>query len=64
VVYVTVVGQGEEPDRDWRVELAGDSYTVTDVESGKSTTHRVNSYEFEHNSLIKLNIENRGSETF
>lgn len=64
VVYVTVVGQGEEPDRDWRVELAGDSYTVTDVESGKSTTHRVNSYAFEHNSLIKLNIENRGNETF
>lgn len=64
VVYVTVVGQGDAPDRDWRVELVGDAYKVTDMESGQSSSHKINSYAFEHNSLIKLDVEGRENETF
>ena len=63
-MYVTVVGQGDAPDRDWRVELVGDAYKVTDMESGQSSSHKINSYAFEHNSLIKLDVEGRENETF
>lgn len=54
VVYVTVVGKGGAPDVDLRVELNGDKFTVTDIQTGESSTHSVDSYSFEHNSVIKL----------
>lgn len=63
-MYVTVVGQGENPNKDWRVELAKDSYTITDIEANSTTTHTVDSFNFEHNSLIKMNIVGQENETF
>ena len=62
VVYVTIIGKGEEVDRDWKVEANGDSYTVTDVASGKSVSLDLRNFHFEHNSLIKLDLA-QGSET-
>jgi propionyl-CoA carboxylase alpha chain len=36
VVYCTVLGKGDEPDRDWKVSQDGDHFTVTDMASGAS----------------------------
>ena len=56
VVYATMLGKGTDPDRDWKVEFDGDTYTVTDCLSGKSSTHKIGSFAYEHNSLIKLGL--------
>jgi hypothetical protein len=56
VVYVTILGKGEEADKDWKVECGKDSFHVTDVASGETTDHQVSDFEFEHNSLIKLGL--------
>jgi acetyl/propionyl-CoA carboxylase alpha subunit len=55
VVYVTILGKGDDADKDFKVECA-DKFKVTDVASGQMTEHRVSAFDFEHNSLIKLGL--------
>ena len=56
VVYVTVVGQtAEESDHDWRVEKTGESsFKVTDLTSNETTEVDMSKFDYEHNSLIKM----------
>lgn len=60
VVYVTILGKGDEADKDWKVECGKSSFIVTDVASGAVTEHQVTDFVYEHNSLIKLGL---GAET-
>lgn len=60
VVYITILGKGDEADRDWKVDCGKDSFTVTDMGSGATFEHRISNFDFEHNSLIKLDM---GAET-
>lgn len=60
VVYITILAKGDEGDRDWKVEHGCDSYTVTCMASGNSSEHKMNDFAFEHNSLIKMHLENQG----
>lgn len=62
VVYCTILGKGEDLDRDWKVEQTQTGFTVTDMLSGKSTSHKVSDFSFEHNSLIKMQLAH-GKET-
>jgi len=62
VVYMTVIGKGDNEDRDWKIELGANSYTVTDMASGNSSVLKMDNFEFEHNSLIKMDLE-QGKET-
>ena len=57
VVYATILGVGQDPDRDWRVELTEEGFTVTDLLNGKTSLHKVNDFSFEHNSLIKMHLQ-------
>jgi hypothetical protein len=57
VVYLTILGKGDESDRDWKVESGDNSFTVTDLANGNKSTHKINSFTYEHNSLIKLSLE-------
>lgn len=34
VVYLTILGKGDESDRDWKVESGDNSFTVTDLSNG------------------------------
>ena len=58
VVYVTVVGQtADAPDHDWKVERSATNaskFTITDLESNQSTEVDLSSFDYEHNSLIKM----------
>ena len=56
VVYVTVVGQSaDEADHDWRVERSGpNTFKVTDLETNESSDVDMSSFDFSHNSLIKM----------
>lgn len=63
VVYITILGKGEEADRDWKVEHNSDSYVITDMASGNSSEHKINAFLFEHNSLIKMDLQTQGSQT-
>jgi len=57
VIYVTVVGQAEEADHDWKVEKsATDSskFTVTDMATNESSEMELSNFDFSHNSLIKM----------
>lgn len=51
------MGKDDVEDRDWKIEHAKDSYTVTDMASGNSTVLKMNNFEFEHNSLITMDLE-------
>jgi len=62
VVYVLIEGKGEEHDKEWKVEFNDKDYIITDLATGKSNSHKINSFAFEHNSLIKLGLEH-GVET-
>lgn len=69
VVYVTVLGQSaEDNDHDWKVEMCADDsskFTVTDLDSNESTQIDLSSFDFEHNSLIKMQGgANLGEQTF
>lgn len=59
VIYLTIIGKGDEHDRDWKVESTQDGLTVTDLASGASTNHKINSFTYEHNSLIKMNLDDK-----
>ena len=66
---MTVLGQGaEDSDTDIKVErCASDSskFTVTDLASGESCDLDVASFDYEHNSLIKMEGgADVGSQTF
>ena len=65
VVYVTVVGStADEPDHDWRVEKTGDScFKITDMATDETSEVDLSSFEYEHNSLIKMQGSS-GSQTF
>ena len=58
VIYVTI--QGENEDKDFKVECSGAEstacqiMTVTDLASGEQSIHNLESFDFWHNSLIKL----------
>lgn len=56
VMYVTIIGKGEEEDMDWKVEASdcGNKYTMTDMASGESHVVALDSFNFEHNSLVKM----------
>ena len=56
VVYVTIVGKGDAGDRDWKVEVSGTNYKVTDLANGKTTIHTLNNFAYTHNSLMKLSL--------
>ena len=44
-----------EADQDWKVEkLGSDHYQVTDLSSGKTEDITLSSFEYEHNSLLKM----------
>ena len=69
MIYVTVVGQNADiADHDWRVERsASDStkFTVTDLVTSESSEVTLSSFDFEHNSLIKMQGgDSIGSKTF
>ena len=55
---MTIVGKGEESDRDWKVERNDDHFTVTDIATGNETQINLNNFEFGHNSLIRMDINN------
>ena len=56
VAYVTVVGStADEADHDWRVEKTGaNTFQVTDLATQEMAEVDLNSFDFEHNSLIKM----------
>ena len=56
VVYVTVVGMKEgEIDHDWRVEKSGPStFKVTNLETSETSDVDLSSFDYSHNSLIKM----------
>lgn len=54
---MTVLGKGDDSDRDWKVESAGDNYHVTDMGTGETSSISMNNFEFEHNSLIKMDVD-------
>jgi len=53
---MTVLGKDDNEDRDWKIEHVGGSYTVTDVSSGSSSELKMDNFEFEHNSLISMDL--------
>lgn len=65
IVYVTVAGQEiDDVDHDWKVERMSDNkFRVTDLVSNESTELDVSSFDFSHNSLIKMDGD-CGSQTF
>jgi hypothetical protein len=62
VVYVTILGEGEEKDKDWKVEM-GSNFTVTDVKAGTTTTFDISKFDYIHNSLLKIHLGSQGVET-
>ena len=54
VFYVTIIGQGEEADQDWKVESSKGEFTVTNLGNGDVSTLSVDGCSFEHNSLLKM----------
>jgi acetyl/propionyl-CoA carboxylase alpha subunit len=62
VVYVTILGKGDTGDRDWKVEVSGNNYKITDLANGKTTIHTLNNFGYIHNSLMKLSLSS-GEET-
>lgn len=61
-VYVTIVGKGEDSDRDWKVsQLSADQFEITCMETNKSTKVNMSGFNFEHNSLIEMTV---GSDDF
>ena len=69
VVYVTVVGQNADmPDYDWKVERSAadaSKFTITNIESNESTVVDLSSFDYEHNSLIKMQADGAiGQQTF
>lgn len=57
IVYVTVLGKGDEKDRDWKVEVNNNTYTVTDLANRKTSKHDLSSFSYVHNSLLKLGLK-------
>lgn len=55
--YVTI------DDIDFKVEIDGDSYTITNVKEGSSETHDLKNWEFENNVLIKYDLEGKSETT-
>lgn len=53
---MTVIAKTEdEVDHDWRVEKSGPTtFKVTDLETNESSDVEMSSFDFEHNSLIKM----------
>ena len=69
MIYVTVVGQNADiADHDWRVERSASDptkFTVTDLATSESSEVSLSSFDFEHNSLIKMQGgDSIGSKTF
>lgn len=58
VIYVSIVGKGEEKDRDVKVERIDVAtqtiFKVTDLESGASEEFTMADIDFEHNALLRL----------
>jgi len=64
ILYVTIIGKGEEEDHDWRVESDGVTLKVTDLGSeNEEYTYQMNDFDFTHNSLIKMDIEGQSDHT-
>lgn len=59
VLYVTVIGKDLEPNHDLRVENCGNSFKVTDLSAKESgeTHFALNSFDFSHNSIIRMGLE-------
>lgn len=56
-LYVTVRGKGDEEDKDWKVTHNDDgTFEVTDLTSGESNTINSKAFDFEYNSLVRLNV--------
>jgi len=54
-------------DHDWKVEktVSSDTFKITDMETNETTEVDMSSFDFEHNSLIKLNGGSQiGEQTF
>lgn len=55
VYYISV--KGAEKDNDFKVEKKADgSYEVTSVDTGKSTTFKVGSFDLEYGSLLRFDV--------
>jgi len=56
-LYVTVRGKGDEEDKDWKVSLNSEGiYEVTDMATGESNIIKSSLFDFEYNSLVRLNV--------
>ena len=53
---MTIFGQGDAKDRDWKVEVDNSTFTITDLSTGKSSVHTLNNFSFIHNSLLRLGL--------
>ena len=63
VVYVTVLGEKDQKDKDWKVEMGATNYTVTDINDGKTYLFNINKFDYIHNSLLKMDLGPQGVET-
>ncbi len=63
VVYVTILGEGEEKDKDWKVEMGTTNFTVTDINDGKNYSFNINKFDYIHNSLLKMDFGSQVVET-
>ena len=53
---MTIFGQGDAKDRDWKVEVDNSTFTITDLSTGKSSVHTLYNFSFIHNSLLRLGL--------
>ncbi len=60
---MTILGQGEEKDKDWKVEMGHSDFKVTDIADGKTYSFNINKFDYIHNSLLKMDLGSRGVET-
>jgi len=57
-LYVTVRGKGDEQDRDLKVVHQRDNqFEVTDLSSNESKVIDCADFDFEYNSLVRMNVD-------
>lgn len=57
-LYVRVEKLRDEPSSDYKITRNSDEeFSITNMSTGKTETHRINDFKYEYNSLITLNID-------
>ena len=57
-LFVTVRGKGDEGDKDLKVVHKKDNqFEVTDLSSGESKVINCSDFDFEYNSLVRMNVD-------